>query len=74
MNENSEYEIFVSGNAPRLYPTDTYFGLLYYGPDEVIEIPKLYPYSGEWGNVLSIFDLTVISMSDSDFDGKFCCH
>lgn len=23
----------------------------------------------EWGNVLSIFDLTVISMSDSDFDG-----
>ena len=53
MNENSEYEIFVSGNAPRLYPTDTYFGLLYYGPDEVIEIPKLYPYSGEWGNVLS---------------------
>lgn len=24
----------------------------------------------EWGNVLSIFDLTVISMSDSDFDGK----
>ena len=28
----------------------------------------------EWGNVLSIFDLAVISMSDSDFDGKFCCH
>ena len=53
MNENSEYEIFVSGNALRLYPTDSYFGLLYYGPDEAIEIPKLYPYSGEWGQVLS---------------------
>ena len=53
MSDNSQYKIYVSGNAPRLYPTDTYFGLLYYGRDEALEIPKLYPYSGEWGKVLS---------------------
>lgn len=53
MSDNSQYRIYVSGNAPRLFPTDTFFGLLYYGRDEALEIPKLYPYSGDWGKVLS---------------------
>ena len=53
MSDNSQYKIYISGNAPRLYPTDTFFGLLYYGKDEALEIPKLYPYSGDWGKVLS---------------------
>lgn len=53
MSARYQYKIYVSGNAPSIYPSDTFFGLLYYGRDEAIEIPKLYPYSGEWGHVLS---------------------
>lgn len=53
MSVRSQYKICVSGNAPSIYPSDTFFGLLYYGRDEAIEIPKLYPYSGEWGQILS---------------------
>ena len=48
-----EYSYFVSGNAPILYPADTCFGLLYYDDIESLEIPKCYPYSGEWGSILS---------------------
>ena len=48
-----QYRILVSGSAPALYPTDTFFGLLYYNRDEALEIPKRYPYSGEWGKPLS---------------------
>lgn len=48
-----QYRILVSGSAPVLYPTDTFFGLLYYNRDEALEIPKRYPYSGEWGKPLS---------------------
>lgn len=43
----------VSGSAPELYPADTFFGLLYYDADEALEIPKRYPYGGEWGKPLS---------------------
>lgn len=48
-----QYKILVSGNAPKLYPTDTFFGLLYDEEDDAMEIPKRYPYKGEWGEVLS---------------------
>lgn len=48
-----EYAYLVSGNAPILYPADTCFGLLYYNDTESLEIPKCYPYSGEWGSILS---------------------
>ena len=44
---------FVSGSAPVLYPTDTFFGLLYYEAEEALEIPKKYPYQGEWGQPIS---------------------
>lgn len=53
MSDKSLYKICISGNAPNLYPADSFFGLLYYGQDEAMEIPKLYPYSGEWGQILS---------------------
>lgn len=49
----SEYFIKVSGTAPVLYPTDTFFGLLYYEAEEALEIPKKYPYQGEWGQPIS---------------------
>lgn len=52
-NLSDHYHLLVSGSAPVLFPTDTFFGLLYYNRDEAIEIPKRYPYSGEWGKPLS---------------------
>lgn len=45
--------ILVSGSAPALYPTDLFFGLLYYNSKEALEIPKRYPFKGDWGQVLS---------------------
>ena len=47
-------EIFLSGSAPSLFPADTFFALLYSGDGEqAYEIPKRYPFKGEWGGVLS---------------------
>lgn len=51
--EANKYNIKVSGSAPWLYPTNTFFGLLWYEEEEALEIPKRYPYQGEWGEVLS---------------------
>ena len=45
--------ILISGNAPVLYPADTFFALLYYDSENALEVPKCYPYSGTWGQVLS---------------------
>lgn len=45
--------ILVSGSAPTLYPTDLFFGLLYYSCDDALQIPRQYPFSGEWGSVVS---------------------
>ena len=50
---DGELKYFVSGCAPQLYPTDTFFGLLWYSEDAALEIPKRYPYQGEWGEPLS---------------------
>ena len=49
MPSSKQFHILVSGSAPSLYPVDTMFALLYYGRDAALEIPKRYPYSGEWG-------------------------
>ena len=47
-------EIFLSGSAPESYPADTFFAFVYYGnKNDVMDIPKRYPYSGEWGQPLS---------------------
>lgn len=48
-----EFEICISGNASRQYPTDILYGLLWYSDTEALEIPKKIPFSGEWGAVLS---------------------
>lgn len=50
---DNQYNIKISGSAPLLYPTNTFFGLLWYEEDEALEIPKRYPYQGEWGEILS---------------------
>lgn len=48
-----QYNIKSSGSAPLLFPTNTFFGLLWYEEEEALDIPKCYPYQGEWGEVLS---------------------
>ena len=48
-----QYRYSVSGSAPYLYPTDTYFAILYYSKDESLAVPKRYPYAGQWGEPLS---------------------
>lgn len=47
------YNIKISGSAPSLYPTNIYFGLLWYNDDDALEIPVRYPFKGEWGESLS---------------------
>ncbi len=47
------YNILVSGSAPELWPADTFFALLWYKPDEALEVPKRYPYRGAWGEIIS---------------------
>lgn len=50
-------DFIVSGNAPLLFPVETFFGLLYCSDEDVVEIPYQYPLQGEWGNPLSsVFD------------------
>lgn len=49
-----QYNIHLSGTAPLLFPTELFFGLLYYSREEALEIPKRYPYCGEWGQPSSI--------------------
>lgn len=56
-----EYNIHVSGNAPWLFPTDSFFGLLWYGDTEALEMPKRIPYKGEWGEILT----TVVSLRET---------
>ena len=51
--ESVQYRLFVSGTAPDFFPTEMFFGLLYYGADDALEIPKKYPYQGEWGQPIS---------------------
>lgn len=50
---SQQYHILVSGTAPELYPTDTFFGLLWLDKDDAMEIPKKYPFQGEWGHPVS---------------------
>lgn len=53
MEIRKEYTLFCSGIAPLLYPTYTVYGLLWYDEGLALEIPKRYPYSGEWGEIVS---------------------
>ena len=46
-------EIQISGNAHFHYPMDTIFGLLWLNEKKSVEIPKVIPYLGEWGEILS---------------------
>ena len=50
---SKSFEIKASGIAPYLYPVDTLYGLLWYDKEQALEIPKQYPYKGEWGQCIS---------------------
>lgn len=51
-----EYRIRLSGVAPKLFPTETFFTLLYNGTEQPMELPKEMPFSGEWGRSTSIWE------------------
>lgn len=50
----------ISGNAPALYPVETFFGILHCKDGKKLEIPYKYPLYGEWGapvsNVIDDFE------------------
>lgn len=45
--------MLVSGNAPDLYPVETFFAILQLADGTRLEIPYEYPLKGEWGDMLS---------------------
>lgn len=50
------YKIRLCGVAPKQYPTETFFALLYNGTEQPLELPKEMPFSGEWGNNDSVWE------------------
>lgn len=50
----SQYKIIVSGVAPFQYPTETFFCILNCEKEATLEVPKMYPFRGEWGQPTDI--------------------
>ena len=50
----TKYPYFVSGNAPVLYPTETFFGNLMWSEDDGISVPYSYPFAANWGESVSM--------------------
>ena len=48
-----EYRYFVSGTAPVLFPTHLFFGLLWVGEGDAVQLPRRYPFRGDWGEPIS---------------------
>ena len=44
-----KYNFILSGVAPINNPTETFFGILNCDDKSTLEIPKMYPFRGEWG-------------------------
>lgn len=51
---DKKYKYLISGCAAELYPSELFFGLLYYSQDDVIEIPQEHPFYKGWGQPQSI--------------------
>lgn len=49
--------MLISGNAPQLYPAETFFAVLGFSNGEYLSVPYKYPLKGEWGDMLS-FEFT----------------
>lgn len=57
MNSTKTSHLTAYGCAPTLFPTETFFGVVYcdYDKEEVIEIPQKYPFHNGWGTLDSIY-------------------
>ena len=51
-----EYKLRLSGVAPKLFPTESFFALLYNGTEQPMELPKEMPFSGDWGRSVSVWE------------------
>lgn len=49
--------MLISGNAPQLYPVETFFAVLEFPNGDTLSVPYKYPLKGEWGDMLS-FEFT----------------
>lgn len=45
---------YISGSAPRLYPTESVFGNLMWSEDDGISVPYCCPFADEWGKPVSM--------------------
>ena len=50
----NKFPYFISGSAPRLYPTETFFGNLMWTDDDGISVPYCCPFANEWGKPISM--------------------
>lgn len=49
----TSFSMYVTGNAPCLYPCDSYYGIFRYDHSGAIEIPEFHPYQENWGEIIS---------------------
>lgn len=49
-----KYPYFISGSAPRLWPTESFFGNLMWSEDDGISVPYCCPFADDWGKPVSM--------------------
>lgn len=50
----SSFKYFISGSAPRMFPTESFFGNLMWSEDDGISVPYCCPFADEWGKPVSM--------------------
>ena len=45
---------YISGSAPKLYPTESFFGNLMWSEDDGISVPYCCPFADDWGKPVSM--------------------
>lgn len=56
----SIYKYNISGTAFRLYPSEIHYAYFSLEDDSIVDIPKQYPFGGEWGDI----DVQCISLRE----------
>ncbi len=51
----TKYEYSVSGSAPKLYPTETFFANLMWSDEDGVSVPYCCPFADEWGKPVSMY-------------------
>lgn len=49
-----KYSYFISGCAPKLYPTELFFGNLMWSEDDGVSVPYCCPFADDWGKAVSM--------------------